>query len=271
MNFEDFKKVLPDLINVCKKTGAYQIENHNKVLEFRTKKDKTPVTEVDLCSNDIIKRALYSLTPEVTIVSEEDYQIKNNSSYFWIIDPLDGTKNYLKGNNHFCINIALIQDGEPILGLIYAPIFNLLFYAFKDNGAYRQSNEGKPVLIKTKQFLIKEKAVIYTSSSVNENVCRKLRKHFKNIEIITSSSALKFGYIASGQGSFYPRLGPTHEWDTASGQCIVEEAGGMVVDKYMKRLKYNKNSTYLNNEFFVIGDSGFDWEQVIKSAMLSVS
>ena len=94
---------------------------------------------------------------------------------------------------------------------------------------------------------------------------KKLKKQFDNLEIITTSSALKFGYVASGQGSFYPRLGPTHEWDTASGQCIIEEAGGIVVDKSMKRLRYNKNREYINSEFFVIGDQGFDWNEIIKS------
>ena len=267
MNFDDFKEVLPGLINICMETGKYQIKYHRKSLEIKVKANKTLVTEIDIHSSNMIKNKLNQLTPKIPVVSEEDARTNNHLDYFWIIDPLDGTKHYLQGNNNFCINIALIQKNQSILGLIYSPIFNNVFYAFRNRGAYKQINNKRPVLIKTKKFSIKQKTVVYTSSSINENVCRILRKRFKNIEIITSGSALKFSYIASGQGSFYPRLGPTHEWDTAAGQCIVEEAGGLVVDKFMQKLEYNKNQNYLNNEFFVVGDPLYNWEQVIKSVI----
>ena len=267
MNFNNFKNILPNLINICIKTGEYQIEHHKKSLKFKVKENQTPVTEVDIHSSDMIKNALNKLTPDILVISEEDYPEKNDINYFWIIDPLDGTKNYLRGNDSFCINIALIKNGEPILGLIYSPIFQLFFYAFKGHGAYKKTKNEKPVLIKTKKFSIEDKIIIYTSSSIHDDVCQKLRSQFQNIEIISTSSALKFGYIASGEGSFYPRLGPTHEWDTASGQCIIEEAGGLVVNKFMERLVYNKNPKYLNDEFFVIADPAFDWEEIIKTTI----
>ncbi len=265
MNFSDFQDILPSLQDISVETGKYQIKNHKEILEIRVKENQTPVTDIDITSSNMIEGALVKLTPDIPIVSEEDQTSTKRSDFFWIIDPLDGTKNYLRGNNHFCINIALIQNNEPILGLIYSPIFEIFYYAFKNFGAFRKVKKEQPTIIKTKTMLESEKVIVYTSSSIHEDVCKKLKKQFDNLEIITTSSALKFGYVASGQGSFYPRLGPTHEWDTASGQCIIEEAGGIVVDKSMKRLRYNKNSEYINSEFFVIGDQGFDWNEIIKS------
>ncbi|MBT5405998.1 MAG: 3'(2'),5'-bisphosphate nucleotidase CysQ, partial [Gammaproteobacteria bacterium] len=108
---------------------------------------------------------------------------------------------------------------------------------------------------------------IFTSTSIRESVLEVLSKNILNYEFIKQSSALKFGNIASGEGCFYPRLGPTHEWDTAAGQALVEEAGGIVVDKFMRPLLYNKNRTFINKEFFVIADPDFDWEPIISTIL----
>ena len=266
MNKNEFLLITPELLKLAKKTGQYQMEYHKKTVKFKVKDDKTPVTEIDINSSNMIKNILQKIIPGVPVISEEDQPTTNNADYFWIIDPLDGTKNYLKGNDHFCINIALISNKEPILGLIYSPKFNLAFTGFKDYKATKHIHkEGNfsNIEIKTGKVSPEEKVIVYTSSSIPTDTYKKLENQFNNIEINTISSALKFGYIACGQGSFYPRLGPTYEWDTAAGQCIIEAAGGLVVDKFMKRLSYNKNPGYLNGEFFVIGDPLYDWSKIV--------
>ncbi len=268
MKKNEFLSIIPELLQLVEKTGQYQIKHHKRSLKVKVKDDKTPVTEIDINSSNMIKNFLQKIIPGVPIISEEDQPIINNSDYFWIIDPLDGTKSYLKGDDYFCINIALISNGEPIIGLIYSPKFNLVFTGFKDYKATKGTYKSGKLLdmeIKTKKISSEDKVVVYTSSSINKGICEKLKDQFNNIKINTVSSALKFGYIASGEGSFYPRLGPTYEWDTAAGQCIIEAAGGLVVDKFMQRLTYNKNPSYLNEEFFVIGDPSYDWEKIVKS------
>ena len=122
---------------------------------------------------------------------------------------------------------------------------------------------NEAIKIMTKKMSLSKKNNIYTSISINENVLKEISYNVDNAIFIPLASALKFGAIASGQGCFYPRLGPTHEWDTAAGQCLIEEAGGAVVDKFMNRLEYNKNENFLNEEFFVIADTSYNWKKII--------
>ena len=128
---------------------------------------------------------------------------------------------------------------------------------------YLIRRENNPIRNMKKKVSDSDEIQIFTSIAINKNILQKISDKIKNVLFIPLSSALKFGAIASGEGSFYPRLGPTHEWDTAAGQCLIEEAGGIVVDRNMNRLKYNKNSNFLNEEFFVIGDPSYDWKSVI--------
>jgi 3'(2'), 5'-bisphosphate nucleotidase len=260
---ENFIKFLPDLISICEQAAELQIKYHKTKINISIKYDGTPVTEVDIASSKIITTGLKSITPDIRVISEEYYSGVDASGYFWLVDPLDGTKNYINNGDQFCINIALIKDNFPILGLIYSPVTKDLYYAFKNFGSYYKKFNDEAVEIKTSKLTIEGIKNIYTSASIKPKIIKNLTESLNNAEIIKYASALKFGLIASGGGCFYPRIGPTHEWDTASGQCIIEEAGGIVIDKFMKRLQYNKNSKYLNKEFFVIGDPSFGWERII--------
>ena len=261
---EEFFKILPSLYEICIRVGELQVKHHKTKLNYQKKKDNTLVTEVDIISSQMIKDSLQKLTPEIPVISEEHYTDEFLYSDFWIVDPLDGTSNYINNGTNFCINIGLISENKSVLGLIYSPITKDLYYAFKNSGAFFLKYSLNPVKINTLVIKNDDKKLIYLSSSINKKVIEILSTELTNVEFINCASALKFGYIASGNGCFYPRLGPTHEWDTASGQCIIEEAGGLVLDKNMNPLAYNKNSSYLNNEFFVISDGRFDWSKVIK-------
>ncbi len=265
INYKKFLELLPSLHNLCKITGELQVKYHKTNIAYSTKSNKTPVTQVDIESSLIIINTLKKLTPDILIVSEEEYDDTLSYDCFWLIDPLDGTSNYIKNGNNFCICISLISNSLPILGIIYSPISKDFYYSFKNHGAYLIKENSQPIKIFTQKMSKTRVNKIYTSSSIRERVIDVLSNNIINYEFIKQSSALKFGNIASGLGCFYPRLGPTHEWDTAAGQILVEEAGGIVVDKFMKPLIYNKNRTFINKEFFVIADQDYDWEPIISS------
>ena len=263
INHKEFLKLLPSLHNICKITGELQIKYHKTNIKYSTKPNSTPVTQVDMESSLIITDGLKKLTPEILIVSEEEYDDTLSYDYFWLIDPLDGTSNYINNGDNFCICISLISNSHPILGIIYSPVTKDFYYSFKNHGAFLLKENSSPKKISTSKMSNNKANKIFTSSSIRESVLEVLSKNILNYEFIKQSSALKFGNIASGEGCFYPRLGPTHEWDTAAGQILVEEAGGVVVDKFMKPLLYNKNRVFINKEFFVIADPDFDWRPII--------
>ena len=188
------------------------------------------MTQIDIDSFTLISESLSVLTPEIPIISEEDYEGISKNNSFWIVDPLDGTRDYLDNGDNFCICISLIDDTYPILGIIYSPMSGDFFYAYKNEGAYLIRKETSPIRIMTKKVSASDEIKIFTSIAINKNILQQISGKIKNVLFTPLSSALKFGAIASGEGSFYPRLGPTHEWDTAAGQCLIEEAGGIVVD-----------------------------------------
>ena len=265
MKHKKFLELLPELYDICKITGTLQVKHHKTDILFKNKSNQTPVTEVDIQSSLIIINGLKKITPGIAIVSEEDYDDSLSYDYFWLIDPLDGTRNYINKGDNFCICISLIADEKPVLGIIYSPISGDFYYSFKDHGSYLLKKDTEPLKIFTNKMSITEPNKVFTSTSIRESVLNTLSDSIENYEFITKSSALKFGNIASGDGCFYPRLGPTHEWDTAAGQILVEEAGGIVVDKFMKPLRYNKNRTFINEEFFVIADQDYDWKSIINT------
>ena len=183
---------------------------------------------------------------------------KRNIKSFWQVKKLTNQIKKLTRDKKF-----------PILGIIYSPITEDFYYAYKNYGAYLMKGHSKAIKIMTKKMSLHDKNNVYTSISINKNVLKEISDNVDNALFIPLASALKFGAIASGNGCFYPRLGPTHEWDTAAGQCLIEEAGGSVVDKFMNRLEYNKNPNFLNEEFFVIADTDYNWKKIIDNIIRS--
>ena len=163
------------------------------------------MTQIDIDSNIIITESLSELTPEIPIISEEDYEGKSKNDSFWIVDPLDGTRDYLdNGDNFICI--SLIDETYPILGIIYSPMSGNFYYAYKNEGAYLIRRENSPIRIMTKKVSDSDEIQIFTSIAINKNILQKISDKIKNVLFTPLSSALKFGAIASGEGSFYPRL-----------------------------------------------------------------
>ena len=240
---------------IAKKAGeailaVYQGDN----FEVLKKDDDSPVTVADRVSNAVIERELLKAYPKIPIVSEEgenvEYAIRKDFEYFWLIDPLDGTKEFISKNGEFTVNIALIRNGEPILGVVYAPVLDRLYYAKKGFGAYL-SKDGE---IKKLPFHSNtEKCVIVASKSHNSPDTQAFIESIKTSrkkEFIAMGSSLKLCLVAEGTADIYPRLAPTMEWDIAAAHAVCLESEKLVEGYASKEiLKYNKPN--MLNQWFV--------------------
>lgn len=245
--------------SIAKEAGNEIMKIYQQDFNIEFKKDCSPLTKADLISNEIITNRLKNLYPDIPILSEENesvpYDIRKNWEYFWLIDPLDGTKEFVKKNGEFTVNIALIYKNVPVLGVIYAPVLNLVYYAQKERGAFKQEENKNPqrlpIYNHTDNGTLK---VIVSKSHYNQKTkdfVNNLKNQYKKtIKFIRIGSSLKLCLIAEGKAALYPRLAPTMEWDIAAGQTIVEQAGGEIVEfKTQTPLKYNKQN--LLNPWFV--------------------
>jgi 3'(2'), 5'-bisphosphate nucleotidase len=253
------KKIDIQKINsIAKKAGDEIMKVYQQDFEVDYKADNSPLTKADIKSNEIITESLKDLYPEIPILSEENkevpYNIRRNWEYFWLIDPLDGTKEFVKKNGEFTVNIALIYKNMPVLGVIYAPVLDLLYYAQKDQGAFKQDKNKKsqrlPIYNYSDNHTLK---VIVSKSHYNQETkefVNNLKSQYEKIEFINIGSSLKLCLIAEGKADIYPRLAPTMEWDIAAGQTIVEESKGRIIKyKTEESIKYNKQN--LLNPYFI--------------------
>lgn len=248
---------------IAKKAGDEIMKVYQQDFEVDYKADNSPLTEADIKSNDMIVESLKDLYPEIPILSEENkevpYNIRKNWEYFWLIDPLDGTKEFVKKNGEFTVNIALIYKNMPVLGVVYAPVLDLLYYAQKDQGAFKQDKNKKsqrlPIHYHPDNHTLK---VIVSKSHYNQETkefVNNLKSQYEKIEFINIGSSLKLCLIAEGKADIYPRLAPTMEWDIAAGQTIVEESKGKIIKyKTKESIRYNKQN--LLNPYFITTRQG---------------
>lgn len=230
---------------------------------IREKADNSPLTEADLAAHRVIHRALKQLTPGIQQLSEEDASIsfaeRSQWQRYWLIDPLDGTKEFIRRNDEFTVNIALIEHNRPILGVIYLPVKNVIYYGGTELGAWKQLGSGPAQQIHCRK--LNTSLTVLTSrrhkNDRDQPILNRLPQHFNTVTTENYGSSLKMCRIAEGKADFYPRLYPTCEWDTAAAQAIVEAAGGLIIDTDLKPLRYNQKDSLLNPDFFVIGDPKF--------------
>jgi 3'(2'), 5'-bisphosphate nucleotidase len=220
-----------------------------KDLNIDFKSDNSPVTNIDIRSNELIVSFLSRTFQNDIIISEESENKPNKESSYWLVDPIDGTKNYIKGGQHFCICISYIHNSYPIFGLIYIPSSKQFYYASIGKGAYLIREDMSTFRINNES---QSDNNIYVSTVIRESVVKILNNNFKDSKLVYMSSAIKFVRVAEGKGHFSVRLGPTHEWDTAAGQCIIEECGAYFLDKKLERFTYGLGNKYLNGPFFVV-------------------
>lgn len=249
---------LPTLLDYCLEAGAailkiYQKEDFSKITDFKA--DNSPLTLADQESHRIIAAQLKQDYPSVPLISEEgkdiDYDTRKDWNRFWLLDPLDGTKEFIKRNGQFTINIALIEEGHPILGVIYVPVEDTFYYGTRDEGAFIK--KGKHAAEKITVNHKKSDLIAVRSRSHASQEEEELLSRYQVTDSISVGSSLKFCMVASGKADIYYRHGPTMEWDTAAGQAIVEAAGGKVLkDQGPEPFTYNKKSL-LNGSFLCLG------------------
>jgi 3'(2'), 5'-bisphosphate nucleotidase len=253
---------LPTICQLARKAGAAILEKYEQGFSVTTKDDRTPLTEADMAAHHIIVDALTELTPDIPVLSEESEDIpfttRQTWQRYWLIDPLDGTREFISRNGEFTVNIALIEDGMSILGVIYCPVKDLMFYAARGAGAFRERAPDTPTPIHTRNAPTEVISVAGSRSHAGESLNNFLSK-IPKVELLSLGSSLKSCLVAEGAVDIYPRFGPTSEWDTGAAQCIVEEAGGQVLTLDMQPLRYNTKESLLNPHFIVIGDQQYNW------------
>lgn len=260
-----------ELLNACcdiaQQAGdaIMRIYVSNETPSFVTKPDNTPLTAADQTADAIICKNLAALTPELPILSEESADVSFSErvkwDYYWLVDPLDGTKEFLNKTGDFTVNIALIHRQHSILGVVFNPVSQELYFAAQGHGAYKQLlNTGqKAQPIHVRRIGPNDTLHLVSSRRHNHEAIEQLLRHLPSAQLIQRGSSLKFCLIAEGLADVYPRLGLTSEWDTAAAQCILEAAGGSIFDLHRVPLHYNTRDSLQNPQFLAVGDKSQDW------------
>lgn len=250
---------LEQLADLARLAGKAILEVYETEFSVEQKADHSPLTLADRRSHQIITEGLQAAYPDVPILSEEGkevpYEVRKSWTAFWLVDPLDGTKEFIKRNGEFSVNIALIEDRQPTVGVLYLPVLDRLYLADVHRGCWELSGDSRRLLDLSGASPPLTLRVLKSRSHPSadlEAFLARLPAH----ESITRGSALKFGAIAAGEADFYPRFGPTWEWDTAAGQAVVTAAGGAVVDLTGKPFTYNK-ADLVNGPFLAV--SSLTW------------
>ncbi len=266
----DLKSLCDSCVEIARDAGRKILAIYNTEFDIEHKDDKSPLTNADMASHHTIVHALTALTPDIPVLSEESaklpYEQRKQWTTYWLVDPLDGTREFIKRNGEFTVNIALISNHKSILGVIHVPVLDIDYFAWQGGGAFKAEHGGKAANISVKS-LDDNKLVVAGSRSHGseemQNYLEKLSASYSEIDTMSMGSSLKFCLVAEGKADLYPRLGLTSEWDTAAAQCIVEEAGGHVTKTDMSTLEYNTKDSLLNPFFFVFGDSTSDWSRFL--------
>lgn len=246
---------------IAQRAGSEIMKFHGESINVEYKDDDSPLTRADEASHEVIVDSLRSLDSPLPVLSEESesipYAERSGWGRFWVVDPLDGTKEFIKESGEFTVNIALVEDGIPVLGVVYVPAQQIMYYAERSSGAFRKDGREEPVRIRTRAADPSNLVVVASRDHAGPEVDAFIER-LPNATLKSMGSSLKFCLVAEGGADCYIRDVPTMEWDTAAAQCVVEAAGGSVTDWEGKRLTYNKED--LTNPYLMtIGDRDFSW------------
>jgi len=266
----DYSALLKPAIKASIEAGQEILKIYETNFEVEIKQDSTPVTKADKAASDSIIKTLAS--SNINVLSEEgvhfSYEKRKSWEQIWIVDPLDGTKEFVKRNGEFTVNIALVEKGKPVIGVIYSPVSRILYYASVNSGSFKvnghdvlaQLNNGnvdiEKLMTLSKKLPLQMYPDAYTivasrshlSKEISERISKNKLQHNK-VDVINTGSSIKFCWIAEGLAHEYPRYGATMEWDTAAGQCIIEQSGGMVIDLETNAPMIYNRENLLNNNF----------------------
>ena len=244
------------------RAGAAIMSHYRTAGPVDLKSDGSPVTPADRAAHEAIMTVLAQATPDVPVASEEGDEISGDR--YWSVDPLDGTKEYVARTDAFVVNVALVEDGRPVVGVIFVPVTGECYFALKSGGAFKKA-QGRVQRLTGRTFAGGPVRVVGSARHGTEAVsklCEALACGEGGIERTALGSAWKFGWLAEGRADLYPRLGPTHTWDTAAGQCLVEESGGAVWVAGREPLVYH-HARQLNPSFVAVADARFAWPDLL--------
>jgi len=240
---------------------------YGREFDVALKSDQSPVTEADWWVHRQIMQFLAEMTPDIPVLSEEACEIplsqRQQWQRWWLVDPLDGTKEFIAGSAEFTVNLALIEQGRSVFGLVGVPAQGLLYYGGKQHGAHRQQQgHTQPISASHRQQPLRVVASKRHSSPEQEALLAELSSK-TSIELVNAGSSLKFCWLAEGRADFYPRLAPTSQWDTAAAQAVLAAAGGDIFTTQLTPLRYNTEDNILNPHFLALGDINAPWRKVL--------
>ena len=254
-------------VEIAREAGEKILEIYNSGYEVQEKDDKSPLTDADLAAHHVIVDRLKLLTPDIPVLSEESaklpFDTRQQWDTYWLVDPLDGTREFIKRNGEFTVNIALINNHKSIIGVVHVPVLDIDYFAWDNGGCYKSEKSQPAVRINVKK-LDGNKLTIAGSRSHGSEQMQAYMKKLGEVDLLSMGSSLKFCLVAEGKADLYPRLGLTSEWDTAAAHCVVIEAGGFITKTDMTPLEYNTKDSLLNPFFFVFGDDSNDWSQYLE-------
>ncbi|UYM18545.1 3'(2'),5'-bisphosphate nucleotidase CysQ [Endozoicomonas euniceicola] len=248
--------MLNNVIEIAHKAGDAIMSVYQRDFATYEKKDESPLTEADLAAHEVIMAGLQTLTPDVPVLSEESADIsweeRQKWDTYWLVDPLDGTKEFIKRNGEFTVNIALIKNHKAVLGVVYTPVLKQFYYA-DENGAFKMTEGEAAVELKVADHQEGEIWNVVASRSHMSDETKAFVEKLGKAELVSMGSSLKLCLVAEGKAHVYPRFALTSEWDTAAAQCVVEMAGGKVVTPEFEPVLYNAKENILNPFFIVCG------------------
>lgn len=247
---------------LARRAGAAVLEVYAGSFAVEHKADNSPLTAADMAAHRIIVAGLAELTPDIPVLSEEskhiDWATRRMWDRYWLVDPLDGTREFVKRNGEFTVNIALIENHVPVLGVVLVPVTDTLYCGIAGAGTFLEAVPGglpQPVTTRPAAAV----PVVAGSRSHGSERQAGMLARLGEYTLLPIGSSIKFCMVARGAADLYLRLGPTSEWDTAAAQCVLEQAGGAVLDLQGRALRYNTKESLLNPEFLALGDPSVDW------------
>lgn len=268
---KDLSHLLPDVISIARSAGQLILDIYeNKSYESYTKSDETPVTSADLAAHKLVVERLSELTPDIPVLSEEAANIslttRETWQRYWLVDPLDGTQEFIARSGDFATIIALVENNRPVMGVVYGPVSGVTYYAYSGKGAWKIPDMSESLRIETHKHELPGQSIAIAISRRQDinRITNRLSSQWNYELVPLGSAALKACLVAEGAVDCYLRLGPTGEWDTAATQCIVEEAGGRILSTQLEPLSYNERDTLENPNFIVQGDADLPWDKILK-------
>ena len=259
-------ELLEAVTRIAEDAGRAILQVYETNFAVDTKVDDSPITEADRQANEVIREALATLPDERPVLSEEaraiPWEVRRHWKEYWLVDPLDGTKEFIQRNGQFTVNIALVRLGRPVLGVVHVPVSGVTYGGVVGHGAWRRADQGPRQPIRVVPLREGPVRVVGSRSHRGPDLDGYLERLGEH-ELVPMGSSLKFCIVAEGNADVYPRLGPTSEWDTAAAEAVLTAAGGHVVTSNGQPMAYNKGPELLNPWFIAAGDDSRDWTRYL--------